>query len=44
MKKYTAYLSPVAELKLDKLLAYLVEKWGNKSKTKFLIKFEQAVM
>lgn len=34
------FLSPLAEYKLTKLLAYLEEEWGNPAKEKFLKKLE----
>jgi len=34
------FLSPLAEFKLAKLLLYLEEEWGNRSKEKFLQKLK----
>ncbi|RJE73222.1 hypothetical protein BGP76_03200 [Reichenbachiella sp. MSK19-1] len=37
------YLSPVAELKLDKLLEYLNSEWGHQSKSNFLKDLDSAI-
>ena len=37
------YLSPLAELKLELLIEYLVSEWGKPSKEKFLNKLETTI-
>lgn len=43
MSKYTVYLSPVAELKLEKLIEYLKAEWGDKTKSKFLKELKKSI-
>ncbi|MEX0810779.1 MAG: hypothetical protein WD048_01095 [Chitinophagales bacterium] len=43
MSKYKAYLSPVAEFKLVKILNYIEEEFGINSKAKFLATFTKNV-
>ena len=43
MSKYTVYLSPVAEYKLDNLLDYLMSEWGEKAKLNFLSELESSI-
>lgn len=43
MRKRKAYLSPVAEFKLIKILDYIEAEFGKNSKSKFLNKFTKAV-
>ncbi len=37
------YLSPLAEFKLTRLLAYLEEEWSNHTKNKFLVKLKERI-
>lgn len=43
MKSGRVYLSPLAEFKIDKLLAYLEEEWGDEVRQSFLEKLKQTV-
>ncbi len=43
MSKFTVYLSPVAEFKLDKLLDYLISEWGEQAKLNFLEELESSI-
>ena len=43
MTKFTAYLSPVAEKKLEKLVEYILQEWGVQSKNEFLKKLEKNI-
>lgn len=43
MSKYTVYLSPVAELKLELLVEYLNTEWGESTKTKFLKELKNSI-
>ena len=43
MRKYTAYLSPIAEYKLLKLLDYIEVEFGINSRNKFLNTFSENI-
>jgi len=43
MSKYTVYLSPVAELKLELLVEYLNTEWGESTQTKFLRELKNSI-
>lgn len=43
MKRHKVYFSPLAQLKLELILQFLVEEWSTQSKTKFLKKFQEKV-
>lgn len=43
MSKYTVYLSPVVELKLEKLIEYLNMEWGHRTKNEFLKELKKSI-
>ncbi|MCV9388430.1 hypothetical protein [Reichenbachiella ulvae] len=43
MKKHKVYLSPVVEFKLEVLIKYLSDEWGEQTKQNFLSELQSSV-